>query len=187
MVFWLEASSLMTSSTCRPSSPPFGVDHGLPDLVALLRRLALLRELAGQRDRGTDLDRLRRGWVVAVVVSRPVAVVVATTGGHAHGQDSDDDRDGEPTTPPGVLRHTFLLRSTAIDCGSRSLVTVTTSVNHLGAIRHRVTAPPGPAAVALDERSAVPRLCGRVDVRGHQDQLLVRRRPQAVRFSYAAW
>ncbi len=38
------------------------VDHCLPDLVALLCRLAGLRELSGQRQRGADLDRLTTGF-----------------------------------------------------------------------------------------------------------------------------
>src|ERR671914_601789 len=71
------------------------VDHRLPDLVALARGLAGLREFAGQGERGADLDRV----ATRLSASASAAVIVVTATGRDE-QSCGQQRENEPTKLP---------------------------------------------------------------------------------------
>src|SRR5918992_3158797 len=72
------------------------VDHRLPDLVALARRLARLGELAGQGERGADLDRV----ATRLSASASAAVIIVVTAAGRDEQSCGQQRENEPTKLP---------------------------------------------------------------------------------------
>ena len=79
--------------------PAVGVDDARPELVAALRGLARVGEVAGERERDPDLDRARRRAVRRGRSSRrgrALAAATAARRGERDGEHDRDEREGSP-------------------------------------------------------------------------------------------